>query len=115
MRSSVGLAVEGATAEGTPGGRDGGSEDITMSWVGARVGTNCSGVGEEEGVEEGEEEGEAEGNAEGSGETSSAAGDTPDLLFLIFPFLSTSDPEIISFFRGLPLSSEEDSIIVDNC
>ena len=49
------------------------------------------------GVEEGEEE--------GSGDTSSAAADTPDLLFLTFPFASTSDPGITSSFRDLLLAS----------
>jgi hypothetical protein len=57
--------------------------------------------GVEEGVEEGIEEGEAEGEEEGSGDTSSAAADTPDLLFLTFPFASTSDPDITSSFKIL--------------
>ena len=39
-----------------------------------------------EGVEEGGEMGVEEGEEEGSGDTSSAAADTPDLLFLTFPF-----------------------------
>lgn len=58
-----------------------------------------------EGVEEGGEMGVEEGEEEGSGDTSSAAADTPDLLFLTFPFASTSDPGITSSFRDLLLAS----------